>query len=118
MTERLPEPHRDEIELSQVFAALAEPMRCEVIAVLAALEAGTERSCASFGLPVAKASLTHHFKVLREAGLITQFDYGNRRGTVLRRDDIDDRFPGLLQLLVAEASKSATRMNADECAAD
>lgn len=59
----------------------------------------------SFGFPVAKASLTHHFKILREAGLISQIDYGNRRACSLRRDDIEARFPGLLALLMDELAR-------------
>ncbi|MFB4390422.1 MULTISPECIES: ArsR/SmtB family transcription factor [unclassified Pseudomonas] len=105
MSELLPQPTRAEITLDGIFRALAEPLRRTAIAVLATMPDGTERSCASFGFPVAKASLTHHFKVLREVGLISQIDYGNRRASILRREDIDERFPGLLQLLVNELNE-------------
>ena len=50
-----------------------------------------ERTCASFGLPVSKATLTHHFRVLREAGLIRQVDRGNSRAAKLRREELDRR---------------------------
>ncbi|RQS26898.1 MULTISPECIES: helix-turn-helix transcriptional regulator [unclassified Burkholderia] len=105
MSTQLPQPARDDIDLGAVFAALTDPLRRKAIAVLATLPDGEERSCASFGFSVAKASLTHHFKVLREVGLIGQVDYGNRRCSILRRADIDARFPGLLALLVSELSK-------------
>jgi DNA-binding transcriptional ArsR family regulator len=105
MAEHLSQPARDDIDLGQVFATLADPLRRTAIAILATLPDGTERSCASFGFPVAKASLTHHFKVLREAGLISQIDYGNRRASSLRRADLDARFPGLLGLLVTELER-------------
>jgi len=98
----LPAPPVDEIALGSVFTALADPLRREVIARLALLEDGAERNCSAFGFPVAKASLTHHFRVLREAGLIHQVDYGNRRTSSLRRADLEARFPGLLALLRAE----------------
>lgn len=101
----LPQPTRDEIDLSVVFSTLSDPLRRTVIAILATLPDCTERNCASFGFPVAKASLTHHFKILREAGLISQIDYGNRRASSLRRDDIDARFPGLLALLMEELER-------------
>ncbi len=102
MAEKLPEPARDEIDLGAVMSALADPLRRQVIAVLASEPDVTERSCASFGLPVAKASLTHHFRILRESGLISQINRGNCRSSTLRRADIEARFPGLLALLVQE----------------
>lgn len=102
MPELLPQPARDEIDLSVVFSTLSDPLRRTAIAILATLPDGLERNCVSFGFPVAKASLTHHFKILREAGLISQIDYGNRRASCLRRDDIEARFPGLLTMLVKE----------------
>lgn len=95
-------PALDEIELGPVLAALADPLRRRVVAELARAPAGTERTCASFRLPVSKASLTHHFRVLREAGLIRQVDRGNSRAACLRRDDIEARFPGLLALVARE----------------
>jgi hypothetical protein len=48
--------------------------------------------------------MTHHFRVLREAGLIRQVDYGNSRKVTLRREDLQKRFPGLLDLVKAQTS--------------
>jgi len=112
MPELLPQPARDEIDLSVVFSALSDPLRRQVIEILATLPECAERSCASFGFPVAKASLTHHFRILREAGLISQTDYGNRRTSALRREDIDVRFPGLLTMLADEHKRRAENGNA------
>ncbi|MFK4870403.1 ArsR/SmtB family transcription factor [Novosphingobium sp. ZW T3_23] len=95
-------PDRHEIELGAVLSAIADPLRRHVVATLARLPDGSERTCASFGFPVSKASLTHHFKVLRHAGLIRQVDRGNSRAATLRRDDLDLRFPGLLSIVMAE----------------
>lgn len=95
-------PSAIEMELGSVLAALSDPMRRRVVAELAREPDGVERTCASFGLPVSKASLTYHFRVLREAGLIRQVDHGNRRSTTLRRHDVNDRFPGLLALIVSD----------------
>lgn len=95
-------PSVDEMRLGPILTALSDPLRRRVISELACDEDDPERTCASFGLPVSKASLTHHFKVLREAGLIRQVDHGNRKGTTLRRLDLNRRFPGLLALLAAE----------------
>ncbi len=95
-------PECEEIEFGDVLSALADPLRRQVVATLARLPVHTERTCASFNLPVSKASLTHHFRVLRHAGLIRQIDRGNSRAAVLRLVDIDYRFPGLLAILAAE----------------
>ncbi len=69
------------------------------MAVLLDEAEGTTRTCWSFRLPVAKSTVTHHFKVLREAGLVLTVDRGNRREVELRRDDLNRRFPGLLELI-------------------
>ncbi|WP_411033727.1 ArsR/SmtB family transcription factor [Shinella sp. BYT-45] len=101
-------PSEDEIVLGAVLSALADPLRRRVVMELAKAPAGTERTCVSFGLPVSKATLTHHFRVLREAGLIRQVDRGNSRAAALRREEIDRRLPGLLDLIVAEPTETAT----------
>jgi DNA-binding transcriptional ArsR family regulator len=90
------------MDLGTVFAALADASRRRVVAELAADPGGRERACGSFDLPVKKATRTHHFRVLRDAGLITQRDHGNGSTVALRRDDIERHLPGLLALLVAE----------------
>lgn len=95
-------PDTNNIQLGDILSALADPLRRQVIAVLADLPDGTERTCASFKLPVSKATLTHHFRVLRHSGLIEQIDRGNSRAARLRRSDIDTRFPGLLDIIRAE----------------
>lgn len=101
-------PATAEIELGRVLAALADPLRRRVVRELAAGPAGDARTCSSFALPVSKATVTHHFRTLREAGLIRQVDRGNSRMATLRRSDIEHRFPGLLALVVAESSSAAT----------
>ncbi|MFF2073879.1 ArsR/SmtB family transcription factor [Kitasatospora sp. NPDC058162] len=95
-------PAVDELDLRTVMGALADPLRYGVVAALLREADGTARTCASFDLPVSKSTLTHHFRVLREAGLIRQVDRGNSRAATLRRADLDTRFPGLLGLLRAE----------------
>jgi DNA-binding transcriptional ArsR family regulator len=95
-------PDRDEMELGAVLSALADPLRRRVVADLICCPRGHERTCVSFNLPVSKASLTHHFRVLREAGLIRQENRGNSRAATLRREDLEARFPGLLALVAAD----------------
>ncbi|AXB48648.1 ArsR/SmtB family transcription factor [Amycolatopsis albispora] len=97
MTGELAIPPIDEVELGTVLAALADPHRRRVVLELARGQ-DTERACASFALPKAKSTRTHHWRVLRGAGLIRQRDAGN--GTFVRlRDEFENRFPGLLSLL-------------------
>jgi DNA-binding transcriptional ArsR family regulator len=102
---RLPQPHRDVLDLATVLHALSDPVRLEIVRDLYGCEA--ERACGSFEAPVSKSTLTHHFRVLREAGLISQRQCGTSRLTSLRAEDLEARFPGLLAP-VAAAARPAT----------
>jgi DNA-binding transcriptional ArsR family regulator len=97
----LEHPPRDSLNLADVLHALSDPMRLRIVAELAV--DGGERNCNSFNLPIVKSTCTHHFKVLREAGLIRQRVVGTKRVNSLRRDDIEARFPGLLGAVVQGA---------------
>jgi DNA-binding transcriptional ArsR family regulator len=94
----LAHPDRDELDLAAVLHALSDPMRLRIVRELAI--DGGERTCNSFNLPIVKSTCTHHFKVLREAGLIRQRVLGTKRVSSLRREDLDIRFPGLLDAVV------------------
>jgi len=98
-------PNRDQLELAAVLHALSDPQRLSIVASLA--EDPTPRRCGSFGLCISKSTLTHHFRVLREAGVIEQRDEGTSRLSTLRRDDLDERFPGLLDAVLAGAPAAA-----------
>jgi DNA-binding transcriptional ArsR family regulator len=100
-SEALAHPERDAIELAAVLHALSDPMRLQIAAALAA---GDERTCKSFGLPVVKSTCTHHFRVLREAGVIRQRQVGTSRLNSLRTDDLEARFPGLVGAVLRAAS--------------
>jgi DNA-binding transcriptional ArsR family regulator len=98
-------PEPAEIELPAVLHALSDPVRLQIVTELAGADA--ERTCGSLELPVAKSTCTHHFKVLREAGVIRQRQEGTTRLTSLRREDLEARFPGLLAtVLRATPAKS------------
>lgn len=100
-------PSVTEMNLPDVLTALNDPLRRQVVNTLIAEPDGTERTCASFDLGVSKSTLTHHFRVLRESGLVRQVDRGNSRKVSLRRDELNQRFPGLLDLLGREEPSRA-----------
>jgi DNA-binding transcriptional ArsR family regulator len=95
-------PAREEIELPAVLHALSDPVRLSMVRHLAS--ADEERSCRSFDVPVTKSTCTHHFKVLREAGVIHQRQQGTARLNTLREEDLDARFPGLLASILSAAA--------------
>lgn len=99
--EPLPEPARDEIRLERVMAALSDPLRIQVVRQLLLDSEGYDHTCGWFGFDRPKSTLTHHFRCLREAGLIQQRQYGLERRSRVRADDMEARFPGLLALVAA-----------------
>ncbi|GAA2473438.1 ArsR/SmtB family transcription factor [Streptomyces sp. NPDC059506] len=98
---QLDHPGREELRLEAVLHALSDPVRLQVVRALADLD--EEVACSAVELPVSKSTSTHHFRVLREAGVITQCYYGTSKLNGLRRDDLDARFPGLLDAVLAAA---------------
>ena|SRR5436190_17063605 len=96
---RLHHPERDEIELASVLHALSDPQRLHIVHELAS--DSSPRPCGSIELDVTKSTMTHHFRVLREAGVIRQERVGTTKLTALRRDDLEARFPGLLDAVIS-----------------
>jgi DNA-binding transcriptional ArsR family regulator len=96
------QPAVTEISLPGVMGALSDPVR---VAIVRALAAEGEKLCGSLDLGVSKATRSHHLRVLREAGITHTRVEGTRRYTSLRRDALDDRFPGLLDALLAAAER-------------
>ena len=85
--------------------ALSDPHRLEIVRRLA--EDAEPRPCGTFGLDISKSTMTHHFRTLREAGVIQQERQGTTKMTWLRRDDLDTRFPGLLDAVLSAAKVPA-----------
>ena len=104
----LEEPDADRLDLPLVLAALADPGR---LAIVRALAEWGEECCVKVGeragLTVGKSTLSHHLKVLREAGLIHTRVQGTRRLVTLRAADLEQRFPGLLAMLRDPATHQA-----------
>ena len=91
-------PKPEEISLQMVLDALVDPVRRSIVIQLS--ESSTDLSCGAIDVPVAPSTSTHHFKVLREAGIISQYYVGTSRMNTLRRLEIDNRFPGLLEAYI------------------
>ena len=100
-TQRLTHRHPASVPLQAALDAVADPVRRMILRDLAG-HPDWARACGTFDLPVGKATRSHHFAVLREAGLIEQRDEGPRRLNRLRRLEFDEVFPGLLDLVLGD----------------
>ena len=101
----LPGPAADDIDLASVMHALADPSRLRTVSILAE---SPELCCGDLGelsgsLGLAKSTRSHHLRVLREAGVVRARYDGQRKFVMLRKDDLDARFPGLLDAVLAGA---------------
>jgi DNA-binding transcriptional ArsR family regulator len=95
------QPATEDITLVEVFHALADPVRLQIVAQLA--EKGRD-SCSAVGesIDVHRTTMSHHYRVLRESGITWTELEGRTRYVSLRRDDLDARFPGLLDAVLAQ----------------
>ncbi|MFF2195861.1 ArsR/SmtB family transcription factor [Streptomyces sp. NPDC058157] len=92
-------PELRDVTLQQVLEALVDPVRRLIVRELHA--AGRDLSCGTIDLPVGKSTATHHFHVLRDAGLIRQYYVGTSRMNALRAQEMEEAFPGLLCAVVS-----------------
>lgn len=95
------EPAGNTVTIDVVLSALADPVRLQLVR---ALDAAGDWTCGSdiledSGVSIGKSTLSHHVKVLREAGLIRTRVDGVRRFMTLRYDEVEQQFPGLLEML-------------------
>ncbi|MEO3889570.1 helix-turn-helix transcriptional regulator [Nonomuraea sp. B5E05] len=110
----LPHPATEDIELTEVLRALADPVRLKIVARLATV--GT-MTCgeATDHLGVHKSTASHHLRALREAGVVCTKQEGRLKYINLRRDDLDARFPGLIDsILTASRDDSAAAVSGDQ----
>lgn len=94
-------PSKSDITLAGVLSALADPMRLRIVKSL--LGTASSMSCteATPTPSMAKSTLSHHFRVLRESGLIQTSKQGVEHRNVVREDDINGRFPKLLEIILS-----------------
>ncbi|MBM7773014.1 DNA-binding transcriptional ArsR family regulator [Actinokineospora baliensis] len=97
------EPGTLRLTLPEVLHALSDPTR---LAVVAQLAGAGELSCGTLHVSVAKSTLSQHLRVLREAGVTRTRRDGNQRWLSLRRDDLDLRFPGLLESVLGSVARA------------
>ena len=96
------QPLRDEISLSKVLHALSDPVRMEIVLKIA--RAG-QVACGAFDIAMPKSTLSHHFKVLRESGVVATRKEGNVLINSIRYDDLEERFPGVVDAIIAAGNR-------------
>ena len=90
-------PNIDQICLSTVLNALGDPIRLKIIKNLADK---SETTCGYCNIDLPKSALSHHFKVLRESGLIKVRIEGKQRFLSIRLEELEQKFPGLLKAVI------------------
>src|SRR5215510_2356127 len=91
------EPSRKELLMTAILYALSDEVRLGIVRQLAAKG---EQPCRVFEVDRPKSSLSHHFRVLRESGVVSTRKDGKLLMNTLRREDLDARFPGLMKAVL------------------
>ena len=87
-----------------VLQALSDPVRLEIVRQLACCGASGELNCGHIEVPVTKSTASHHFKTLSSAGIIAEREQGTRKFFRLRKAELDQRFPGLIDSVLQATS--------------
>jgi DNA-binding transcriptional ArsR family regulator len=101
----IPHPDLEQLHLTDVLHALSDPVRLEIVRLLGIHQ---ELSCGRLEVSVSKSTLTHHLRVLRDAGLTYTRSEGVQRLVSLRRDEVEVRFPWLLACVLEQAQPQNT----------
>jgi len=96
-------PTIDQVELTDIMYALADPTRLEIVTLLA--KAGRKLTCGEIDLNRPKSSMSHHFKILRSAGLVETLIEGTEHMNSLRLEEIEQKYPGVLNAVINAAIK-------------
>ena len=105
MSAEYPTPDMAGVQFVDVLRAVADPVRLQNIRVLADGEPHPKSAC-DWGFELHKSTLSHHFKALREGGLTLTIVDGRTHAIQLRRRELDARFPGLIDALLASSEIS------------
>lgn len=101
-------PSVDQLQIDTVLASLGHPIRLAIVRELA--KGGEDGlACGTIDIGVTKATATHHWRALREAGVIRQWQVGRNHFVAMRREELESRFPGLVDVVVAAANESSPR---------
>jgi DNA-binding transcriptional ArsR family regulator len=100
------EPKKAELQLTAILYALSDDTRLQIVQTLAKTQ---EVACSYFDIHMPKSSLSHHFRVLRASGVITTRKEGTARLNRLRTEDLEARFPGVLEAVLA-SSRNVRRL--------
>ena len=90
-------PESTEIDLAEVLGALGDPTRLAIVRKLASAES---MSCGDVCCDTPRSTLTHHLRILREAGVIHTTKQGQTHLNALRTKDLNSRFPKLLDTIL------------------
>lgn len=99
MTEALYHPELSEMSIEEILKALGDPVRLSAVRQIAAHHE-PELACKSFQHDVSKPTFSHHIKILREAGIIQVRHDGVKSMISLRKQDMEQKFPGLLTAIL------------------
>lgn len=97
-------PETGELRLENVLFALGNPLRLAIVNTLAR---EGEQPCGLLRGEVAKSTMTHHWRVLRDSGVIWQRPLGRENLISLRCEDLEQRFPGLLTSVLTAIHQDA-----------
>ncbi len=95
-------PRIEEITLTGILSALGDPVRLQIVSELYHCN---QKCCGGFGIELSKSTLTHHFRTLRDAGIINVRCDGTQRMITLRKDELNKKYPGLLVSIIKSSSK-------------
>lgn len=93
-------PDPQQITLSGVLYALGDPIR---LAIVRQLATQGEQNCCDFEFAIARSTMSHHFKILRESGVVLSRKSGTQHLNSLRQQELDELFPGLLAAVLQSA---------------
>ena len=102
MSTDFPSPAMETVELVDLLRALADPTRLKIVRILAD-GAPHPKTAWEWDFDMQKSALAYHFKALREAGITNTIVNGRAHDIQLRRAELDARFPGLIEALIASA---------------
>lgn len=91
-------PNTDDIAIPRVLFALSEPLRLNMVRMLA--ERG-EVDSIELGPDLPRSTLTHHTSLLRESGVVFVRGEGRKCMIRLREGDLEQRFPGLVSTVLS-----------------